>query len=82
MLSPLLRNGPFASSFDLGRVVYSQTLGTLLLLAKQLKYMSIEGTSRKTSNQFADYFVSECKREYEKVVATFKKIAADRNDEK
>jgi len=76
----IVKNGPFASSWDIGRVVYSQDTGSHMLIAKQLKYMAEKKLTNSAPEEFEDYFLKTCRAEHKKVEATVKQIEKDRNE--
>jgi len=73
----IVQNGPYVSSRDLGRAVYSEELKSKIFLAKQLKIMTKKGLSNKNEKDFAVEFLKKLKTEYDKVKETMKKMEKD-----
>jgi len=77
----IIRNGPYAPSWDICRCVYSDELKNVVI-AKQLKYMAKKQfLTMKTPEERIEGFLAECHNEHKKVVETIKKMENDRHEE-
>jgi hypothetical protein len=68
----IIRNGPSASSWDLGRAVNFPKSSTRLFVGKQLKFMAVQSPSKQTGEEFAKTFKRELLSEYNKSVFLYK----------
>jgi hypothetical protein len=73
----IVRNGPFAKSWDVGRAVPLPRDATKILFGKQHKFMAFHQPSKKTDLDFGSYFEKQLTKERNKALALFKQLCED-----